>query len=185
MEINVNETSLPAAVVSNEKISNVIDFCNGIHNGIYTMSTKLENLVESSSNVGILDVNTDDIKVVTCVRSSENSKLEELTNEQKSLSSSLGFNSEDMVVAIAWPVHEDSNLAYLYSNSYKEVSGSDIKITATHGGLECGNFIGYNSNLDCICIGPTITSPHSTNETCDISQLPLTWKTLQKVLAEI
>lgn len=184
-DLSVNDANQPSKVLSAEDTKIVIDFPVNVVNGVYSMSTKMSDLVESSSNLGVAQVNENGIKFVTCVRSSEQDKLNEITNKQKELANSMGMTNTDKVVALPWPVQPNSKLLDLAKKGYKDKTGEDINVTAIHAGLECGNFIKYNPNLDMISIGPTIHDPHTVSESCEIETIPVVWNELESILANI
>ncbi|MDY6419617.1 MAG: hypothetical protein SPL03_03600, partial [Succinivibrio dextrinosolvens] len=66
---------------------------------------------------------------------------------------------------------------------YKEVSGSEFKITAMHAGVECAQFALLNKKLQLISVGPTILNPHSPQERVDIKGVEQMYITICHALA--
>lgn len=182
--ITAENTDTPSQVVS-EQDYKAVSFANTVFNGVNTMSSKINDLVESSSNLGIISVNKDGMKIVTCVRSSEEEKLKDITDKQKNLATSYGMTCTDKVVALPWPANPESTLTKIAQQVYKEQNNKDIITEGTHGGLECGNFMEKNPNLDIISIGATIHDCHTVNETLDLDSVPVVWKLLEGILDKI
>lgn len=67
-----------------------------------------------------------------------------------------------------WEYNEKSDLRNIAIKLYKEVTGKDMQIDITHGGLECGVFYIKNKNLDMISIGPDIFEAHTPRERVSI-----------------
>jgi len=59
------------------------------------------------------------------------------------------------------------------------------KVTATHGGLECGLTCAVYPNIDAVSIGPTIRFPHSPDEQLDIPSVQRFWTFFVEVLARM
>ena len=66
--------------------------------------------------------------------------------------------------------------------AYKDVFGKDIKVVATHGGLECGLLMERIPGLEAVSIGPTLYSVHSPDEKLVISSVKNVYNFLKKYL---
>lgn len=60
-----------------------------------------------------------------------------------------------------------------------------MAVVAVHAGLECGTFKRKNPVLDMISIGPTVLSPHSIDEACELDACEKVWTLLEGILAAI
>ena len=68
---------------------------------------------------------------------------------------------------------------------YKEQNGKDGVVQAVHAGLECSIILGKYPHLDVVSFGPTLLSPHTANERCQISCVAPFWNLMKQLLAEI
>ena len=59
------------------------------------------------------------------------------------------------------------------------------KITATHGGLECGIIRAAYPHMEAVSIGPTIRYPHSPDEHVDIASVGRFWTYLAEILRQV
>ena len=56
---------------------------------------------------------------------------------------------------------------------------------ADHAGLECSVILGKYPGMDVVSLGPTLLSPHTTNERFEIATAQPFWDLLTKTLEEI
>ena len=68
---------------------------------------------------------------------------------------------------------------------YKQLFGEEMKVIATHGGLECALLGAKYPNWEMVSIGPTIVHPHSPDERVKIDTVANAWKFLVKLLEAI
>ena len=186
MEITVSEVHLDDDLILSESDKNVVlAFLKELKNGVRTMSPDIEDLVESSANLGILNVTPTSFEAGVMSRSCSAEKQEQQLNEQKELANALNCKIEIAHAADAWEYNPDGNLEKIMRKSYKKLFGKDMKVIAVHAGLECGTFAKYNNELDMVAIGPTITDPHSINEKIEISSIEKVWSLLKETLINI
>ena len=62
-----------------------------------------------------------------------------------------------------WDPNPDSEILHLLKTIYKEQNNEDALVQVDHAGLECSVILGKYPNMDVISLGPTLRSPHTTN----------------------
>ncbi|MBE7037824.1 MAG: aminoacyl-histidine dipeptidase [Ruminococcaceae bacterium] len=154
-------------------------------NGVVSMSDKIEGLVETSLNLGILK--TEDEKIIAhfTLRSNKESAMAFLEQKLFTLSKKINAKCESFGHYPAWEFKENSSLQNLYQNLYKEKFNKDIKVEAIHAGLECGIFASKIKNFDCISIGPEMYDIHTPKERVSISSTKEIYELVLKVLEEL
>jgi len=172
-------------VLMDAERDNVLTLLTNLVSGVYTMSQKVEKLVEASDNVGIVKIAEDGCKVVTLIRSSEIAPEEHIANAQIALAQSLGFTAEAKRGCYSWPYDSDNPLEKMASEVYRELNGEDIHVEYTHAGLECGTFKNYNQDLKMISVGPDVLNAHSPKETVQIPSIAKSLKLVEGILAKI
>ena len=65
-----------------------------------------------------------------------------------------------------WDPNTDSEILKLLEKNYLELFGHEAVEQVDHAGLECSIILGKYPNMDVVSLGPTIRSPHTTNERC-------------------
>lgn len=183
--ININIRNLGvvrAEAISDESFNKMSTLILALPNGVQSMSGTISGLVETSLNLGVMNISADRMNILYAVRSSVESKKEELVSKMNLLAKA--FNAKVVTKSFypAWQYREKSQLREEFIRAYKELFGKEPVIEAVHAGLECGFFAGKIENLDCISFGPDLYEIHSVNERMSISSLQRMWKYLLRVL---
>lgn len=170
------------SMVSKEK---VVFFLMHIPYGIEKMSGEIEGLVETSNNIGILNL-LNDMLVSSCgVRSSVGSAKMHVSDKIQYLTEFLGGSYQTEGDYPAWEFKKDSALRDLMVETYEQVFQETPCVKAIHAGLECGLFYDKIPGLDCVSFGPTMQDIHTTEEKLSISSTVRMWNYLVKVLENI
>jgi len=154
-------------------------------NGVIKMSKNIENLVETSLNIGILKTEAEKVTFHFSLRSNMQAGLLELEADMTALYNNLSFEIKTFGHYPPWEYKEDSPLRDLYIASYKELFLKDIRVEAIHAGLECGLFASAIEGIDCIAIGPTINDVHTVNEKLSITSTENFYAILLNVLSKM
>ena len=165
--VTVDNTIEERLVIDNKSI--VIHTLANIPNGVLQMSNEIENLVETSLNLGIVKTCENYVYMLTALRSNKEESLLKLQDELKDFFTNL--NAEYSVAGYypPWEYKSNSSLQNCYINSYEKVVKVKPKVNAIHAGLECAVFASRIMDIDCIAIGPNIYDVHTVNEKLSIS----------------
>lgn len=172
-------------VMDKPSTSGVIFALCQIPNGIIKMSEDIENLVETSLNLGVLKTEENAVIFNSALRSNKESALKELVFEMTSFAKNL--NAESFVSGYypPWEYRADSSLRETYLSVYKKLYNTDAKSEAIHAGLECAVFASRIEDIDCIAIGPTLCDVHTVNEKADVYSIDRTYKLLLEILGDL
>lgn len=151
-------------------------------NGILQMSAEIENLVETSLNLGILKTCEGKIFFHYALRSNKASALKFLDKKMELFFSKINCETESCGYYPPWEYKNDSTLRDVYLSAYIEKFGKEPKIEAIHAGLECSVFASRIKDLDCIAVGPTVYDVHTVNERMSISSTHNIYELLIDVL---
>ena len=155
---------------------------SNIPNGIQRMSVEIENLVETSLNLGILELSSESFNLHFSVRSSINSAKQALSEKLCYLIEFLGGSYEVSGDYPGWEYQKNSPLRQMMIEVYKELYQKEPMVQAIHAGLECGIFSSKIEDLDCISFGPDIYAVHTYEEKLSISSVARVWTYLLEVL---
>lgn len=153
-------------------------------NGVIEMSATIENLVETSLNLGILNTKDREVTLLFSLRSNKESSMEFLEEKLSRLATHLGCQTKVTGHYPPWEYREDSALRRLYIKTYQEQFGKKPEVVAIHAGLECGVFASAIEGIDCIAIGPEILDVHTTSERLSVSSTKQTYELLLKLLEQ-
>lgn len=151
-------------------------------NGVMDMSAEIENLVETSLNLGILETKEEEIYIHFSLRSNKISALAFLEERLEAFSKCISGVTKTFGHYPPWEFKENSALQALYKECFKEQFHKEPKVEAIHAGLECGVFASGIHGLDCIAMGPALYDVHTVNEKMSISSAEEIYKLLLKIL---
>lgn len=171
--------TMPNKVLSALDAEHIVTLITQITNGVQTMSSMVEGLVQSSSNIGIVAAEGSAIDLTVYWRSSDELFIEQLYAKNLALAKICNMAVEIKTRAPGWPINPESKLKPLVTAIYKEQNAKEMDVEAIHAGLECSWFYAKNPKLDMISVGPNVTGAHSSAETLEIASLR---KTLNLVI---
>lgn len=165
--------------VSQEK---VLFFLLHYPNGIQKMCGYIENLVETSCNLGITKLTSEDFRCSASVRSSVATEKKALADKIAYLTEFLGGEYKAQGDYPAWEYKQDSRLRPYMVNIYEKLFHTRPEVRVIHAGLECGLFYEKIPGLDCVSLGPDMKDIHTTEEKLSISSVQKVWEYLIEVL---
>ncbi len=154
-------------------------------NGVQMMSNEIEGLVESSLNLGILEMAEDTVTIHYSVRSSVSSYKYFVRDRLTYLFEFLGGECESGSEYPAWEYRRDSALRETFIEVFKECYGREPKIEAIHAGLECGLICEKIPEMDIVSIGPDMQDIHTPQERLSISSAIRVYKFVEALLAKL
>lgn len=163
----------------------VVRFLNSVKSGVFAMSRKIEGLVESSQNLGILAVDGDHVKAVLSVRSSVAAEKEKLLENLTAAAKAVGAEISTRGHYPAWEYRENSVLREKMISVYKEMYGKSPSVEMVHAGLECGLFCGKIPQFDAVSTGPDMWDIHTVGERLSVSSVKRTYKYITNVLKKL
>lgn len=183
LTISLSETNLPTDVLNRETQDSLIAAIVATPNGALEMSTDVPDLVETSSNIGVLSAGEAQISISILTRSFDDDALpglsESIAQAYEATEADISFGN----VFHAWTPNLDSALLALMTTVYTDTFGVEPVISAVHAGLECGDALIIYPHLDMISIGPTIRYVHTPNEEMEVASVGMVWTLLGRTLA--
>jgi dipeptidase D len=184
VKVQLLDADKQATVLSIDSASRLIRAICGCPNGVMRMSTDMEGLVETSTNLAIVKSADDKVTIRCLLRSSVDSAREDLKNMFASVFTLAGADIRFDGEYPGWKPNMDSAILKAARVVYQDLYGKIPEIKAIHAGLECGILGGPYPNWDMLSIGPTIRFPHSPDEKVNIETVQKFWDFLVKILEE-
>lgn len=181
----VEDVEAPATQVPEEIQDNLLDAIYGCHNGVLRMIPVFPSVVETSSNLAIIDIEGGHAYFKLLARSSRESMRDYIATTLESTFSMAGMKVEMSGEYGGWDPNTDSEILQLLEKNYRELFNEDAIEQVDHAGLECSVILGKYPHLDVVSLGPTMRSPHTTSERCLISTVAPFWELLKKTMAEV
>jgi len=188
LTLSIQACDLPSSILthhSHDDLLNAISLCE---NGIVAMDDNFPNVVETSSNLGVIKQQSDpnnQFFIQVLVRSQiEEDKLQHanlLAEHFKKYSGRVTLEGNYP----GWKPNKDSTVYSVMDTQYQTLFGTKPKAMVIHAGLECGLFCNKYPDWDMISCGPTIKFPHSPDEKVEISSVDKYWSLLKATLQAI
>ena len=177
--------ALGGNAVTSECSAKVIALLNAVPNGVQSWSQDIEGLVQTSLNLGVVDLSADELKLCFAVRSSVNQEKRDLLDKLRDLAAFNDAGCMEMGDYPAWEYRKDSPLRDNMVRIYAEMFGKAPQVLAIHAGLECGILSDKLPGLDCVSVGPQMHDIHTSREKLEIESTQRTWKFLLEVLKSL
>jgi dipeptidase D len=185
VQVTLEKTALPAQCFAPESVKAIADGLCLMPFGVQTMSSTIEGLVESSSNLGVLSTAGDCVKLTNSVRSSIVSLKNEISRRAAFIGALTGAKWYQISDYPAWAYREISPLRALMTEVYQKRFGEPLKVDAIHAGLECGFLSEKLGDIDMIAMGPNMHDVHTPYEGVSISSVTRVFGFLCEVLENI
>ena len=185
IEFFVEDVELPKTQAPEEISDNLINAILACHDGVVRMIPSYPSVVETSSNLAIIDIEEGKAAIKILARSSREDMKQYIVDMLESCFNMAGMKVETAGSYGGWDPNPDSEILHLLLKEYKELFGKDGIIQVDHAGLECSVILGKYPWLDVVSLGPTMKSPHTTTERALIETVAPFWELLKKTLADV
>ncbi len=185
ISLTVENTDMPAGQVPVEIQDNLVDAIMACHDGVLRHIPSIPAVVETSSNLGIINIGAGEVSILILGRSSNETMMEYLQEMQECCFSMAGLKVEYGGQYGAWQPNFDSPIVATMVKVYKEIFNEDARVEVCHAGLECSIIGGVYPKMDLVSFGPTLRSPHTPDERCNIPSVAKFWEFLKALLKAI
>ena len=174
--------SSPFTEVSKAKLTGILRL---MPTGINTYSHEIEGLVESSTNLGVLSTDGNQVTFESAIRSSKRTHKQEILNRIKHVGSAFGAETIVSASYPEWAYKKNSKIRTLMRETYERLTGRESRVEAIHAGLECGFLQEKLGDIDIIAFGPNILDVHTPGEKLDIPSTERSYILLKETLTGI
>lgn len=172
-------------VLTYKTMQRVIFLLMTLPDGVQRMSPDTDDLVQTSSNVGIIKLSKESFSVIISIRSSVTSEKEFLSSKIKYLVETIGGTYEEEGDYPAWEYIEESELRDLAIKCFADVYGEEPKVEGIHAGLETGVFYNKIEGLDIISIGAEVLDIHTPKERLNVLSTERVYKVILELLKHL
>ena len=185
IEFFAEEVEAPKTEVPVEIQDNLINAIYACHDGVVRMIPSYPDVVETSSNLAIINIEDGKAMLKILARSSREDMKDYILKMLESCFNMAGMKVESDGSYGGWDPNPQSEILHLLLKEYKELFNDNGIIQVDHAGLECSIILGKYPHLDVVSLGPSMKSPHTTNERALIATVEPFWQLLKKTLADI
>ncbi len=163
----------------------LLDLLVAIPHGVLGMSRALPDLVETSSNLGVVKTDGNKVRITCCSRSSVMSQLGNVAAQHAALAMLAGAELDQPAGYPAWQPNPESPLLHTVVAQYARLFGEKPELKAIHAGLECGLLLENYPGLDIVSFGPNIRGAHSPDEKVQIGSVQKIWTLFAAVIEDL
>lgn len=185
VEFFVEDAEKPQTLVPEEIQDNLIDAIYACHNGVLRMIPSYPDVVETSSNLAIINIEPNKASIKILARSSREDMKEYIATQLESCFNMAGMKTTLSGSYGGWDPNPNSEILSLLQKVHKEQNGKEAIVQVDHAGLECSVILGKYPSMDVVSLGPTIRSPHTAKERFEIATAEPFWNLLVQTLEEI
>ncbi len=186
ISVTVEDAPMPKGEMPDEIQDNVVNALLACHDGVLRHIPSIPSVVETSSNLGIVNIGQGEVKILILARSSSETMMEYIQEMQEACFSMAGMKVEFTGKYGAWQPNFQSPITARMVEVYNRMYPNEpAKVEVCHAGLECSIIGGHYPNMDLVSFGPTLRSPHTPDERCLIPTVGKFWDFLVQLLQEI
>ena len=153
--------------------------------GVLAMSRAIPGLVETSSNLAVVETRESVVRIVTSSRSSVAPALTAVLAQIEAQGTLAGAEAELTNGYPGWKPNLASPVLGVVRRVYAEVFGKEPQVTAIHAGLECGLIGEKVAGMDMVSFGPQLEGVHSPDERVHVPSVARFWRALGRTLEEL
>ena len=184
ISIDIEKVEKTEQTLSLEDSQDIISMMYLLPNGMISKSLKM-NIPVVSLNMGVVVMADDHFDIYYSIRSPMESAKNELSYQLQLLAEVYHGTYIEENDYPGWKYEEHSALRQQYVEFVRSFEGKELKLEATHGGLETGILKGLLGDLDIITLGPDMFEIHSPNEHLDIASFHRCYDRLVHFLATL
>ncbi len=185
ISFTMREVELPSGLIPEEIQDDLVNAVTACPNGVFRFIPEIPDTVETSNNLSIVKSNGSEIEVACLLRSSVDSKKDELASMVESVFALAGAKVEFLGSYSGWNPNMNSAILKTMKQVYTQNFGKEPAVKVVHAGLECGIIGPKVPEMDMISFGPTIRHPHTPNEKVNIASVERFWNFLKLTLENV
>lgn len=185
MNLAISDENSPHKIFDEATTQKVLNLLNALPHGVISMSYDIPDLVETSSNLATVKIDTGEMVIHVSNRSSVDSAIAGIQERVTSIGLISGAKVEEVEGYPGWKPDLDSHVLKISKEVHKDVLGKEPAIKAVHAGLECGIIGEKYPGMDMVSLGPQIEFPHSPDERIRIESVEDFYKLLTGILQRL
>ena len=182
VDFQIETIHRPKTKMSLEDQTTILRAIYACHDGVVRYIPAYPNVVETSSNLAIIDIEDGKAAVQILARSAREDMKDYIVKTLMTCFHLANFKVETGGDYIGWDPNPDSEALHMLLDLYKKLFKEEGIVQVDHAGLECSIILGKYPHMDVVSFGPTLRSPHTTIERAYIPAAEPFWKLLVKAL---
>ena len=163
----------------------IVGFLHASPHGVLGWSPDIPGLVQTSTNLAIIETKDNEISFATSQRSSVDSAKKDAGRQMATSMNLAGLSVTQGDGYPGWKPNVSSPILGVAKGVHAELFGREPEVKAIHAGLECGIIGEKFPGMDTISFGPTIRNAHSPDECVSIPSVQNFWTYLTALLPKM
>lgn len=163
----------------------LIQLLLALPHGVEAMSPDIPGLVQTSTNLGVIETHEDVVEVNLLTRSSIDASKSALSQRIAATCTLGGFESHTTGGYPGWKPEPKASLVGIVNETNQKLFGKPLEIMAIHAGLECGLIGEKYTQMEMVSFGPSMWDVHTPDEHISIPSVGNFWKLLVAVLEAV
>ena len=172
----------PAEQMSARDSKDLVSLIMLAPDGVLYHSHAMEDLVETSVNLGVIRTGENSVKLTFSPRSSVDSRQQETEARLCLLSDTFSCDSRAYNRYPGWNYDPHSKVRRVLGEVHEALFGKALKIQAVHAGLECGILSSKAPGLDIVATGAKVNNAHTPDEELYMPSIDRLWKAVAELL---
>jgi dipeptidase D len=158
---------------------------HALPHGVMSMSNDIPGLVETSTNLAIVNSRKNKLLIHCSTRSSVQPALQATRDRIRAIAEFAGAKVKEDGGYPGWKPNLDSEVLKVSKQVHQALFGDEPAVKAIHAGLECGIIGEKYPGMDMVSMGPQIEFPHSPGERVKIDSVRNFYQLLVKTLEKL
>lgn len=188
LQLTLEASAKPTSILTEHSQKQLLTSIYTCDNGVFCMDDSFSNVVQTSSNFGVLTQDGGEQKrfnIQILVRSQVEAEKYAIADKLTKHFQEYGATVRQEGAYPGWAPNTDSAVYKVMETQYQALFAEKPKTMVIHAGLECGLFSSKYPHWDMISFGPTIKFPHSPDEKVNIASVDKYWELLIATLKAI
>ena len=174
-----------AQAMSVADADSLIQVLLSLPHGVEAMSPDIKGLVQTSTNMGVIDTHDALVEVNLLTRSSINASKTALSERIAATCALGGFESHVSGGYPGWKPEPKASLVQIVQDANQRTFAKPLEIMAIHAGLECGLIGEKYTRMEMVSFGPSMWDVHTPDEHVSVPSVGNFWKLLVAVLEAV
>ncbi|MBN1925239.1 MAG: aminoacyl-histidine dipeptidase [Prolixibacteraceae bacterium] len=185
LKLSLGTCDVPGYVLEEKFSERLLNSLYACPHGVQSMSFRMPGMVETSTNLASVKMDSKFVLITTSQRSDRESCKTNIASMVEAVFLMANAVVQQTDGYPGWSPNPDSEILKITSVAYKKLFKTEPVVRSIHAGLECGLFLEKYPHLDMISFGPTIKGAHSPDERLNIETVQKFWDLLVEVLFNI
>jgi dipeptidase D len=185
LSVTATEMKSKGKVIKKTQQKKLMQTIAALPHGVLKMSADIPGLVETSTNVAVINTEKKAIVLATSQRSSVASELTEAAYSVTCIFELGGATATTSDGYPGWKPDMKSDILRVAKETYNQLYGKTPEVKAIHAGLECGIIGERYPGMDMVSFGPTLEGVHSPDEKIYIDTVDKFWNFLLGILKNV